>query len=209
MLGLIAGYYRASSVVIMRIMDAMMSFPAIVLAITLVIALSSQAGALALVIALIIVFVPYVARVVRSRTLSLAERGFVTAARGSGVRGWKIIVIHILPNLLPTIMVQATFVYAQALLSDAALSFLGLGVPPPTPTWGNMIADARNYIESAPLFIISPGVAIVVAVMAFNVVGDSLRTLIDPRARSVADLRAAQRRHKIAGHQAYVASESR
>lgn len=193
LVGMVAGFYRGASSLLMRVMDALMAFPAIVLAIALVVALSSQAGVLAEVIALTVVFIPYVARVVRSRALAISASGFVAAARVSGVHGLRIIAVHILPNALPTILVQATFVYASALLADASLSFLGLGVAPPTPTWGNMIADGKNYITSAPLFIIVPGVAIVLAVMAFNMTGDSVRTLIDPRARAAAELNAIKK----------------
>ena len=193
-LGMIAGYYRSASAVVMRVMDALMAFPALVLAIALVAALSSQSGALAEAIALTVVYTPYVARVVRSRTISLAERGFVTAARAGGVRGSKILLVHVLPNALPTILVQAAFVYASTLLADASLSFLGLGVAPPTPTWGNMIADARPHIDTLPLYIIAPGIAIVLAVMAFNLAGDGIRTMIDPRARAILHLQTLQRR---------------
>lgn len=193
-IGLVAGYYQSASAVLMRLMDALMSFPAIVLAIALVVALDSQSGAIAETIALTVVFVPYVARVMRSRTIALAQRGFVTAAKASGVRGPRILLIHILPNAVPTVLVQATFVYASALLADASLSFLGLGVPPPTASWGNMIADAKVYISSAPLFIIVPGLAIVLSVMAFNLTGDSIRTLIDPRAKAVVDLQSLKKR---------------
>jgi peptide/nickel transport system permease protein len=196
-IGLIAGYYRFASAVLMRLMDALMAFPVIVLAISLVVVLGSQNGVLGEVIALTVVFSPYVARVVRSRTVSLAERGFVTAARASGVSGMKILVVHILPNALPAIMVQGAFVYASALLADASLSFLGLGVAPPTATWGNMIAEARPYMTSVPLTMIVPGLAIVIVVMALNMVGDSVRALIDPRAKAVLSLNSL-RRHTVA-----------
>ena len=192
--GLVAGFYTGTSSILMRIMDSLMAFPAIVLAIALVVALSSKPGALAETIALTVVFTPYVARVVRSRALTISQRGFVTAARAAGVRGVRILVVHVLPNALPTIMVQATFVCASALLADASLSFLGLGVAPPTPTWGNMIADAKPYISSSPLFIVAPGTAIVIAVMAFNLAGDGIRSLVDPRAKAVLNLQALERR---------------
>jgi peptide/nickel transport system permease protein len=183
-IGLLAGFYRSIAAVLMRLMDALLAFPVLVLAIALVVALGPQTGVLGEVIALTVVCVPYVARVVRARTLELAQRGYVTAARASGVSGVTILWTHVLPNALPTILVQATFVYASTLLADAALSFLGLGVAPPIPTWGNMIAEARPYMISSPQFIIAPGVAIVLAVLAFNVTGDRIRILIDPRARA-------------------------
>jgi peptide/nickel transport system permease protein len=187
-IGLVSGFYRGASAVLMRFMDALLSFPVIVLSIALVVALGSGSGVLGEAISLTVVFVPYVARVVRGRTLELAQRGYVTAARASGTHSAKVLLIHILPNALPTILVQSTFIYASTLLADASLSFLGLGVAPPTATWGNMIADARPFMTSAPLFIIVPGLAIVLAVMAFNLTGDGIRTLIDPRARAVMSL---------------------
>lgn len=194
LVGLVAGYYRTASAVLMRAMDALLAFPVIVLAIALIVVLGPGSGILGEVIALTVVFSPYVARVVRSRTLSLAERGFVTAARASGVRGPRILAVHVLPNALPTITVQVAFVYAMAMLADASLSFLGLGVAPPTPTWGNMISEARPYMTSVPLFMIAPGVAIVIAVMALNMIGDSVRALVDPRADAILTLNSLRRR---------------
>ncbi len=192
-IGMVAGFYRPPSAVLMRFMDALLAFPAIVLAIALVVALGSQNGVLSESIALTVVFTPYVARVVRSRTLAIAQRGFITAARASGVHSAKILIVHVLPNALPATLIQATYIYASVLLADASLSFLVLGVAPPTPTWGNMIAEAKPYINRAPFFIIAPGAAIVIAVMAFNLAGDSIRSLIDPRAKAVLSLQALQR----------------
>lgn len=186
LVGACAGFYGRSAGVLMRLMDALMAFPAIVLAIALVISLES--GIWSEIIALGVVFIPYVARVVRSRVLTLRERGYVTAARAAGVSGPKILLTHILPNAAPAIMVQGVFVYASALLADASLSFLGLGVQPPTPTWGNMVGEARTFITLAPGFMIFPGLAIVISVMALNLVGEGVRGLIDPRARAVLEL---------------------
>lgn len=186
LVGVCAGFYGRSAGVLMRLMDALMAFPAIVLAIALVISLRS--GIWSEIIALGIVFIPYVARVVRSRVLTLKERGYVTAARAAGVSGPKILLTHVLPNAAPAILVQAVFVYASALLADASLSFLGLGVQPPTPTWGNMVGEARSFITLAPGFMIFPGLAIVISVMALNMVGEGARGLIDPRARAVLEL---------------------
>jgi peptide/nickel transport system permease protein len=196
-LGLLAGFYHGASTIVMRVMDSLMAFPPIVLAIALVFVLSehgSEGRVMGELLALVVVFVPYVARVVRSRCLSLAARGYVMAARAAGVRGVVILGVHILPNALPTILVQATFVAAAALLADASLSFLGLGVAPPTATWGNMIADGKVHMISTPLFIAVPGIFIIVAVMAFNIAGDGLRAVIDPRARATAELHALRRR---------------
>jgi len=186
LVGACAGFYGRSAGILMRLMDALMAFPAIVLAIALVISLES--GIWSEIIALGIVFIPYVARVVRSRVLTLRERSYVTAARAAGVSGPKILLNHILPNAAPAILVQGVFVYASALLADASLSFLGLGVQPPTPTWGNMVGEARTFITLAPGFMIFPGLAIVISVMALNLVGEGARGLIDPRARAVLEL---------------------
>jgi peptide/nickel transport system permease protein len=126
----------------------------------------------------------------RGSTLQLRHREFVDAARLSGVRTTKILVAHILPNAMAPLVVQASFNYAEAILADAALSFLGLGVPPPTPTWGNMIASARTYLSVDPWFALFPGLAIVLAVMSLNLAGDSLRSLLGvSRQRSAAAAR--------------------
>ena len=186
MIGLLSGFYNRVDGPTMRLVDAMLAFPPLILAIALV-AFFGQ-GAKSEIIALCIVLTPYIARVVRSSTLALRDREYVAAARSSGLGGVSILRRHILPNAFPTILVQASFVFAFVLLSDAALSFLGLGVASPTPTWGNMVADARPYITSSPGFIVFPGLAIVIVVMALNIIGDSVRDLVDPRSRSLVDL---------------------
>jgi peptide/nickel transport system permease protein len=190
-LGLAAGYYRGLDGPIMRVMDAMLAFPPLVLATALVVFLGD--GERSEVIALAIVFTPYLARVARSSAISVRERTFISAARASGLTGAKILYRHILPNATPAILVQLSFIYAFTLLSDAALSFLGLGVASPTPTWGNMVAEARPYISTDPTFIILPGLAIVVVVMALNFIGDGVRNLVDPRTRAVLDMRRRRR----------------
>lgn len=189
--GTVAGFYPKSSAVIMRVMDGIMAFPAIVLAIALLIALES--GVWGEVLALGVVFTPHIARVVRSRVLSLRERGYVASARAAAVSGPRIILSHILPNAAPTIMVQGVFIYASALLADASLSFLGLGVQPPTPTWGNMVGEARGFITVAPTFIIFPGIAIVISVMSLNLLGEGLRGLTDPRSKAILDLERSRK----------------
>lgn len=186
LIGAVAGYYSKSAGVLMRLMDGVMAFPPIVLAIALLIALRS--GVWGEIIALGVVFTPHIARVVRSRVISLKEKGFVAAARSSAVSGPKILLTHILPNSAATILVQTVFIYASALLADASLSFLGLGVQPPIPTWGNMVGEARNFITVAPTFIIFPGIAIILSVMSLNLLGEGLRGLIDPRTRAILDL---------------------
>jgi peptide/nickel transport system permease protein len=185
-IGMLAGFYPRADGPVMRIVDAFLAFPPLILAIALVVFLGNGAGSE--IIALTVIYTPYLARIARASTVSLRERVYVMAARASGQSGPKILLTHILPNSMPTILVQASFVYASALLSDAALSFLGLGVAAPTPTWGNMVAEARPYISMDPMFIIYPGIAIVIAVMALNLIGDGVRDLLDPRTRALVEL---------------------
>lgn len=185
-IGMLAGFYPRADGPVMRIVDAFLAFPPLILAIALVVFLGNGAGSE--VLALSIIYTPYLARIARASAVSLRERVYVMAARSSGQSGPKILLTHILPNSMPTILVQASFVYASALLSDAALSFLGLGVAAPTPTWGNMVAEARPYISMDPMFIVYPGIAIVIAVMALNLIGDGVRDLLDPRTRALVEL---------------------
>lgn len=180
--GLLAGYYRRVDAILMRILDGLMAFPAILLAIALVAALGASARNE--IIALALVIFPRTARIVRGSTLQLKERAFVEAAVALGQREDRILTLHILINALPPLIVQSTFVFAQAVLADAALSFLGLGVRPPTPTWGNMLDDAHIYIAVAPWFVVFPGVAIVVTVLCLNLLGDAVRDFADPHAIS-------------------------
>lgn len=176
--GLLAGYYRRVDNVLMRVVDGVMAFPAILLAIALVAALG---GSLVnLVAALSFAFWPIMTRVVRSSTLQLREMQFVEAAKATGTRDATVLFSHVLPNALTPIIVQATFIFAEAVLAEAALSFLGLGIEPPTPTWGNMLGESRTFLSNAPWFSVFPGVAIVITVLALNVFGDMLRDLLDP-----------------------------
>lgn len=178
--GLIAGYYPKLDNVIMRVIDGVMAFPAILLAIALVAALG---GSLVNVIAaLTFAFWPIMTRVVRSSTLQLREVQYVEAARAVGTRDSSILVGHVLLNSLTPVIVQATFIFAESVLAEAALSFLGLGVDPTTPTWGNMLGESRTYLVNAPWASIFPGVAIAITVLALNVVGDMLRDMLDPHA---------------------------
>ncbi len=183
-LGLVSGYYPKVDGPLMRLMDGMMAFPPLVLAIALVAALG--AGLSSELIALWTVFTPRVARVVRASTIQLRSGEMVAASVASGSRTRTILLGHILPNATAPLMVQASFVYAEAILADAALSFLGLGVAPPTPTWGNMVAGARDYLPVAPWFAVFPGLAIVISVIALNLAGDSLRAILLPQAAGMA-----------------------
>jgi peptide/nickel transport system permease protein len=195
LIGMYSGFYVRADGVVMRLMDALLAFPPLVLAIALVAFLGS--GATSEVAALAIVYTPFLARTIRGTTLALRGRGYITAARCAGLTGTKILWRHVLPNAAPTLLVQASFIYAFALLSDAALSFLGLGVAAPTPTWGNMVDEARPYLMQEPGFIIFPGLAVVIVVMALNYIGDGIRNLVDPRSRAVLDLERLRRRTPV------------
>lgn len=177
--GLLSGYYRRLDNVLMRVVDGVMAFPAILLAISLVAALGGSM--VNLIAALTFAFWPIMARVVRSSTLQLRGMQFVEAAQVMGTRNISIMFLHVLPNALTPIIVQATFIFAEAVLAEAALSFLGLGIEPPTPTWGNMLGESRTFLITAPWFSIFPGIAVVVTVLALNIFGDMLRDLLDPR----------------------------
>jgi peptide/nickel transport system permease protein len=180
--GLLSAYYKSMDGLLMRIMDGLMAFPAILLAIAIIAALG--ASAMNVVLALSLVLTPTMSRVVRSAALTVSHMEFTTAARATGSRDSRIIFRHILPNCLSPIIVQATFVFAQSVLAEAALSFLGVGAPPPAPSWGNILSDGRNYLNMAPWLTIFPGVAISLSVLSLNVVGDTLRDALDPRLRT-------------------------
>lgn len=190
-LGMFAGFYPKLESIIMRVMDGMMAFPPLVLAIALVAALG--AGLPSEIIALSVVFTPRVARISHGSTLQLKTSEYVEAAEANGSRVRTILFKHILPNALSPLVVQSSFIYAEAILADAALSFLGLGVAPPTPTWGNMVADSRTYLTVAPWFSAFPGLAIVISVTALNLAGDALRDLVSPNSSGS----IAQRRRRI------------
>lgn len=177
--GLLSGYYRKLDEPLMRFMDALMSFPAILLAVAITAALGPSATNA--VIALAVVYAPRTARIVRASTLVLREMDFVVGARAAGATDLRILLRHLLPNCLSPLVVQLTFVFAYAVLSEAALSFLGMGPPPPAPTWGNVIADGRDYLREAPWICLFPGLAISITVLGLNLMGDGLRDLLDPR----------------------------
>jgi peptide/nickel transport system permease protein len=186
--GLIAGYYgRMTDSILMRAMDVLFSFPAILLAIAILAALGS--GITNAMIAIGIVYTPIFARITRGSVLSVKESVFITAARSLGSSDFRIIRTHILPNVLAPIIVQTSLSLAFAILAEAALSFLGLGVQPPDPAWGRMLSEGRGFFEAAPWMAIFPGLAILLTVMAFNFLGDGLRDALDPQQRSVIESR--------------------
>lgn len=179
LLGLMAGFFRRLDAPISRVVDAMMSFPDILLAIALVAILGPSM--LNVVFALVLVYTPRVARVVRASTLVVRELLFVEAARAVGVSTWRILWRHILPNLMSPILVQASFIFAYAILAEAALSFLGVGVPPEIPTWGSMVAGSQQYAHQALWIVLFPGLAIIITALSLQLLGDGIRDLLDPR----------------------------
>ena len=181
LLGLTAGFFRRLDGPIMRFVDAMMSFPDILLAIALVAVLGTSMSNV--ILALAIVYTPRVARVVRASTLVVRELLFIEAARALGVSTWRILFIHILNNIASPILVQATFIFAYAVLAEAGLSFLGVGVPPDLPTWGTMIASGQQFAHQAIWLVVFPGVAIVLSALSLQMVGDGFRDLLDPKLR--------------------------
>ena len=182
--GLTAGYYRRLDNVVMRVMDGLMAFPAIILAIALMASLGPSV--LNVIVAIGIVYAPRVARIVRGSVLVIRETTYVEAARALGASDAIVIARHVLPNCLSPVIVQASFVFAAAVLTEAALSFLGVGVPPYVPSWGNSLAEGRLYLQQAPWLVLYPGGAIMLTIFGLNLLGDGLRDLLDPRLRGVA-----------------------
>lgn len=179
-LGLLAGFFRgAVDELIMRVVDAMLAFPFLVLAITLAAVLGPSLENAMLAIA--VVSIPGFARLTRAQMLSERERDYVLAAESLGSSDARIVFRHLLPNIAGAVVIQATLSIAGAILAESSLSFLGLGVQPPTPSWGEMLNTARGYLRDAPWTAIAPGSLIFLSVLAFNLVGDGLRDALDPR----------------------------
>jgi len=180
-IGLAAGYLRWLDGIVMRFMDGLMAIPAILLAIA-VVSLSS-AGLAAVIIAIVVPEVPRVVRLVRAVVLSVREEPYVEAAVAAGTPGPALVWRHILPNTVPPLIVQATYIAASAILIEAILSFLGVGIPPETPTWGNIMAEGRTLFRIFPHNIAFPGMFLAVTVLAVNMLGDGLRDMLDPKTR--------------------------
>ena len=178
-IGLLSGYLRAVDAVVMRVMDAMMAIPAIMLAIALI--ALSKASILIVIVAVTLPEIPRVVRLVRSIVLTIREQTYIEAATAIGTSVPRIMLRHLLPNALPPLIVQATYICASAVLIEAALSFLGAGTPPEVPSWGNIMAEARPYFQLKPWMVLLPGVFLAVTVLAINLVGDGLRDMLDPR----------------------------
>jgi peptide/nickel transport system permease protein len=182
LLGLGAGFAGGKlDSLVMRLVDAVLSFPGLVLALALGAVIG--AGLTGVVIALGVVYTPTFARLMRGQVLTVREREFVHAARVLGAPGWRIVRQHVLPNVATPIVVQASLSVAFAILAEASLSFLGLGVPPPEPSWGGMINQGRGYLQVAPWIVFGPGAALFVTVLGLNFVGDAIRDALDPRIR--------------------------
>jgi peptide/nickel transport system permease protein len=181
-IGLLAGYIRWLDGFVMRIMDGLMAVPAILLAIALV--SLSAAGLRAVILAIVIPEVPRVVRLVRSVVLSIREEPYVEAAVALGARTVPLIIRHVLPNAVAPLIVQATYVCASAIVIEAILSFLGVGIPPQTPTWGNIMAEGRSLFRVFPHNILFPGIFLAATVLAVNIMGDGLRDSLDPRLRN-------------------------
>lgn len=178
-IGAIAGYFRRLDNLLMRLMDALMAFPAILLAIVISAVLGSSI--VNVVIALGIATAPHTARIVRASVLVVREMEYVEAARALGASDLRLLFGHVLINALAPLIVRLTYVFAIAILAEAVLSYIGVGPPPPTPTFGNIIASERDFMETAPWTVIFPGLAIVISVLGLNLLGDGLRDVLDPR----------------------------
>ncbi len=181
LIGLVAGYFRRVDTPLMRVMDGLMAFPGVILAIAIMAAVGPSIWNV--ILALTVVDTPRLARVVRSVVLTVRQLQYIEAAHAIGVGTRGILVRHILPNCLAILIVQGTFIFAQAVLGEASLSFLGVGTPPYIPSWGNMLGEARSYLASAPWTMLAPGAALMVAVLGLNLLGDGVRDLLDPRLR--------------------------
>jgi len=182
LIGLLTGYYGGwLDAVTMRILDVLIAFPSLLLALFLVAVLGPDLRNL--VIAISLTRVPYFARLTRAEVASLRRRPFVEASRAAGATHLRIMFLHVLPNVVPLLLVFATTDLATAILAESALSYLGLGAQPPTPSWGRMLTEARGFLGQAAWLGVFPGLAIMLTVIAFNLLGDGLRDLVDPRLR--------------------------
>jgi peptide/nickel transport system permease protein len=178
-IGLFAGYYRWVDAIVMRVMDGLMAIPAVLLAIGLVSVF--RGSVLGVIVAITVPEIPRVVRLVRSVVLSVREEPYVEAAITAGTPTPTLLVRHILPNTIPPLIVQGTFIAASAILVEAILSFLGIGIPPETPSWGNIMAEGRNLFRIYPHNIFFPGICLGLTVLAVNMLGDGLRDRLDPK----------------------------
>jgi peptide/nickel transport system permease protein len=178
-IGLVAGFVRAVDGIVMRVIDAVMAIPGVLLAVALMALFGSNVQNV--IIAIAIPEIPRLARLVRSVVLSVREQPFVAAAITSGARLPRLLLRHVLPNTIAAVLVQATYVFASAMIVEAVLSFLGAGTPPEIPSWGNMMSEGRQTLHRAPWILAFPGVALALLVLVVNLLGDALRDALDPR----------------------------
>ncbi len=183
LVGLVCGTIPAVDMVVMRLMDVLMSFPSLLLALAIMASLGSSTSNV--VVALSLAYLPRTARVVRSVVLGLRQEVYVEAARALGFSTPRVLVRHMLPGAIPALIVQQTFIFAYAVLGEAGLSFVGVGIQPPTPSWGNIIGDARPIMQTAPWMVFFAGAAIMLCVLFLNLLGDGLREILDPKRRHV------------------------
>lgn len=179
-IGLIAGFVRWTDIVLMRVVDGLQAIPSILLAIA--IAAIAGGGVFSVILAITIAETPLVIRLVRGMVLSLREQLFIEAARAVGTTTTRIMIRHIIPNTVGALVVQATYICGVAILFEAYLSFLGAGIPPETPSWGNIMAEGRNVVLLAPWTVLCPGICVALVVLTLNELGDGLRDFLDPRA---------------------------
>ena len=178
-IGLISGYTPKLDIIIQRVMDAIMSFPTLLLALALVAMLGSSMWNVIGVITF--VDTPRMVRIVRATVLTLREQMYIDAARALGTPTWRILFVHLAPNTMAPVLVQATYIFALAILTEASLSFLGLGIPPENPSWGNILALGRTFLQQAFWISFFPGLLLTINVLAMNLVGDGLRDAFDPK----------------------------
>lgn len=184
LIGLVSGYFPGVlDSVLMRLMEAVMAIPAILLAIALLAILGNELSNV--IIALAVAYVPRLARIVRGLVMTVREELYVESARAIGASRLRIVWRYIVPQIMPALLVQASFIVAYAVIAEAGLSFLGVGTPPPDPSWGSILADGRAYMASAPWITIFPGLGIMLVVLGLNQFGDGLRDALDPRLRSL------------------------
>ncbi|CAN5368406.1 ABC transporter permease [soil metagenome] len=182
-IGLYSAYYPRADAILMRVCDALMAFPSLLLAIAITAALGPSTWNV--IISLSVVFTPVVARVARASALSIKQQVYIDSLRAQGSRSWRILWSNILPNVVSPLIVQATFIFADSLIVEAALSFLGAGVPAPEPSWGNMLLEGKSVLFQAWWMTVFPGAAIMLTVLGANLLGDGLRDLRDPHQRAL------------------------
>jgi len=182
-IGSVSGYYGIADAILMRIMDGLVIFPGLLLGIMIMAALGPNE--MNVVLAMTILYTPRIARILRSSVLETKTIDYIEAARAIGVGDLRILFVHILPNCLAPLIVQVTFGFAWAILAESGLSFLGLGTPPPVPSWGNIISDGREFVRTAPWLMIFPGLMISASVLGLNLIGDGLRDILDPKLKTI------------------------